>query len=119
MAASEGEAWGLLQTLKWLMSMDLDCVIIEMDCKRVVDDLHNSKLDRSEYGSIISQCRTLLSFKNNYKVVFTRRQSCVYMPQSNEFSCCGTCQGHSVTTLVKSQSNKENRKLFDDNSTNH
>jgi hypothetical protein len=57
------------------MSMDLDCVIIEMDCKRVEDDLHHSKLDRSECGSIISQCRTLLSFKNNYKVVFTRQQA--------------------------------------------
>jgi hypothetical protein len=49
MDPSEGEAWGLLQTLNWLVSMDLEC--------------------------IISQCRTPLSFKNNYKVVFTRRQA--------------------------------------------
>ena len=75
MAAGEGEAWGLLQTLKWFMSMDLDCVIIEMDCKRVVDDLHNSKLDRSEYGLTISQCRTLLSLKKQLQSCVTRQQA--------------------------------------------
>ena len=31
-------------------------------------------LDPSEYCSIIFKCMTILSFKNNYKVVFTRRQ---------------------------------------------
>lgn len=45
-----------------------------MDCKRVVDDLNNLKLDRLEYSSIISQCRAaLLSLKNKDKVVFIRR----------------------------------------------
>jgi len=41
----------------------------------VVDDVHNSKMNLSEYGSIIQNCRTLLDHYNNFVVVFTRRQA--------------------------------------------
>jgi hypothetical protein len=60
MSAAEGEAWGLNQAIDWLISLDLNWVIIEMDCKQVVDDVHNIKSDLSENGSIILLCWDLL-----------------------------------------------------------
>jgi len=50
-------------------------VIIELDCKMDVDDVRNSKINFSEYGLIIQNCRTLLDQYNNFVVVFTRRQA--------------------------------------------
>lgn len=48
MTAVEGEAWGLLQSLKWLVSMNLE--FIELESKQVVTDIYNVKTDLSEYG---------------------------------------------------------------------
>jgi hypothetical protein len=50
-------------------------VIFELDCKMVVDDVHTDKPNRSEYGSLIVNCRTLLSSYPDYVVVFARRQA--------------------------------------------
>lgn len=51
MTAVEGEAWGLLQSLKWLVSMNLE--FIELESKQVVTDIYNVKTDLSEYGSLL------------------------------------------------------------------
>lgn len=39
-----------------------DTLIIEMDCKQVVDDVFNHKFDASEYGSIVADCRAIYVF---------------------------------------------------------
>lgn len=75
MAAAEGETWGLLQASKWAILSNLSMVIFEMDCRQVVDDIYNEKSDVSEYGCLLEECRTILFFQNNYKVVFARRQT--------------------------------------------
>jgi len=49
-------------------------MIFELDCKMVVDDVHNSKIDLFKYGSIIQNCRTLFDHYNDFVVVFIRRQ---------------------------------------------
>jgi len=75
MTVAEGEAWGLYQGIQWISSLGYHNVIFELDCKMVVDDVHNSKMNLSEYGSIIQNCRTLLDHYNDFVVVFTRRQA--------------------------------------------
>lgn len=70
MTAAEGEAWGLIQALNWIISINLDKVMIEFDCKQA-DDVHNDKSDITE--SLI--CKDLLVLKNNHQVVFTRQQA--------------------------------------------
>jgi hypothetical protein len=41
----------------------------------VVDEVHKYKSNRSEYGSIIRNCRTLLSNYSDFVVGFARRQA--------------------------------------------
>ena len=50
-------------------------VIFEMDCKRVVDDVHNTEINLSKYGSSIQNCRILFDHNNDFVVVFIRRQA--------------------------------------------
>lgn len=71
MTAAEGEAWSLLQALRWASFSNLNFVIFEVDCKKVVDDIHTA----NKYGSILDECRIILSLYNNYKVVFTTRHA--------------------------------------------
>lgn len=75
MTPAEGEAWGLLQGLKWAVYSSYDLVHFELDCKQVVEDVQQTTSDSTEYGCILKECRAILSLKNNYKVVFARRQA--------------------------------------------
>jgi hypothetical protein len=77
MTIAEGEAWGLYQCIKWITSSGYDHkVVFELDCKMVVDDIHNNYPNHSEYGSIIQDCKNIYLISNNdFVVVFTRRQS--------------------------------------------
>ncbi|MCH91002.1 ribonuclease H protein [Trifolium medium] len=40
---ADAEAWGLLQGLEWLATLGYSKVIIEMDCKMVVNDVKHYK----------------------------------------------------------------------------
>ncbi|GAU22170.1 hypothetical protein TSUD_251980 [Trifolium subterraneum] len=40
---ADAEAWGLLQGLEWLVKLGYSKVIIEMDCKIVVNDMKHYK----------------------------------------------------------------------------
>ncbi|XVE86622.1 hypothetical protein DITRI_Ditri18aG0048800 [Diplodiscus trichospermus] len=72
---TEVEAYGVLQALKWLRSMRCSKVIIETDCKVVVDSLHSQKVDMSEFGMVICQCKELLVLEQDFSVRFVRRQA--------------------------------------------
>jgi hypothetical protein len=50
-------------------------LVMEMVCKLVIEDVHNGKENRSEYGMTLQNCREFLKNHNNYKVVFARRQA--------------------------------------------
>jgi ribonuclease HI len=57
MTAAEGEAWGLYQCIKWITSFGYHKVVFELDCKMVVDDIHNKYPNHSDYGSVIQDCK--------------------------------------------------------------
>jgi len=70
----EAEAWGFLQGINWIVMKGYRNVIFELDCKTVVDDVYKKKIDCSEYGLLLHECRTLLRCHNNYDVVYVGRQ---------------------------------------------
>ena len=50
-------------------------MLIELDCKLVVDSIFDRNSNQVEFGSIISECRSLLKHYPNYKISFVRRQA--------------------------------------------
>lgn len=54
--------------------MEVDCVIIEIDCKRVVDDINDSKIDRFHLGSSSLNEGTFCLNKINYQVCLGDKQ---------------------------------------------
>jgi len=71
-----GEALGLHSALQWLSDMQFDNVDFETDFKLTCDAFHDNRDDTSEFGCIISSCRSLFSsFFTNSKVEFVRRQA--------------------------------------------
>lgn len=72
----EGEAYGLLTAINWILELQLENVIFELDSKRVVDSFGSRMRDFTNFGSIIFYCRHfLVSFLKNSKVEFSRRQA--------------------------------------------
>ncbi|XVF48964.1 hypothetical protein PTKIN_Ptkin03bG0230400 [Pterospermum kingtungense] len=69
----EGEAMGLAEALSWLYELGLQNVVVEVNAKEVADAVYSIKSDLSEFGSIISRCRGLLSMEYNGFVHFARR----------------------------------------------
>jgi len=71
-----GEALGLHTTLQWLSDMQIDNVDFETDSKLTADAFLSTRNDLSEFGCIISSCRSLFSsFFSNSRVEFVRRQA--------------------------------------------
>jgi len=50
-------------------------VLIELDCKLVVDSIFYRNSNQAEFGSIISECRSLLKHYSNFKISFVMRQA--------------------------------------------
>jgi len=71
-----GEALGLYHAMEWLSDMQLNNVDFETDSKTTHDAFHAHKDDVSEFGHIISACRSLFNnHLTNSRVEFTRRQT--------------------------------------------
>ncbi|CAH9092223.1 unnamed protein product [Cuscuta epithymum] len=75
MSPAEAEAWSLREALKWMQETEYTRVIFESDCKQLVDDIYNAHKDRSEYGSLVHDCRNIVGSNNDFCVVFARRQA--------------------------------------------
>jgi ribonuclease HI len=71
--AAEAEAWGLRKRIEWIAQLGYNKVIFEMNRKMVVNDVHKYKPNRSEYGSLIRNCKTLLSNYSDLVVGFAGR----------------------------------------------
>lgn len=71
---AEGEALGLLHAIQWVTTLHLDQVIFESDCKVVVDRINQPRSDHSELGTILKECKTILSHHLNFSVVFASRK---------------------------------------------
>ena len=71
-----GKALGLHFALQWLSDMQLDNVDFETNSKLTVDAFLATRNDLSEFGCIISSCRSLFcNFFSNSRVEFVRRQT--------------------------------------------
>jgi len=71
-----GEALGLHAALQWLSDMQMDSVDFETDSKLTVDAFLATRNDLSEFGCIISSCRSLFrNLYSNSRVEFVRRQA--------------------------------------------
>jgi len=46
-----------IRTLEWLDVSEHNNVILEMDCKLVIDDVNKDKLNVSGYGVILPDCK--------------------------------------------------------------
>ena len=53
-----GEALGLLYALDWVHELNLGPVDFELDAKRVVDSFNSQNCDATEFGNIISHCKS-------------------------------------------------------------
>jgi len=71
-----GEALGLHSAVQWLSDMQLDNVDFETDSKLTADAFLATRNDLSEFGCIISSCRSLFhNLYSNSMVEFVRRQA--------------------------------------------
>lgn len=75
LAPKEGEAYALMLAITWLTNLGYEEAILEFDCKLLVDHLHSSIEDHTEFGDLVMQCKYLLSFKPLFKVHFIKRQA--------------------------------------------
>jgi ribonuclease HI len=71
----EGEAKALLEAMRTMEQNGFSHVIFETDSKNVVDAIHNLRSGISEFSSIISHIRNVLSLNQNFVVKFVRRQA--------------------------------------------
>jgi hypothetical protein len=71
----EAEAIGLRDAISWLGRLDLSRVLIELDCKLVINSIFDRNTNQAEFGSIISDCQVLLQQHPNFKISFARRQA--------------------------------------------
>ncbi|XVF75285.1 hypothetical protein PTKIN_Ptkin13bG0174900 [Pterospermum kingtungense] len=63
------------QALSWVKNQGFHLVHFETDAKYAVDAIHGEQQDHSEYGSLISECRSLLTNDDGFSVHFVRRQA--------------------------------------------
>jgi len=70
------EALGLHSTLQWLSDMQFDNMDYETDSKLTADAFLSTRNDLSEFGCIITSCRSFFrNFFSNSRVEFIRRQA--------------------------------------------
>jgi hypothetical protein len=71
----EAKALSLKEAILRLGELSLSNVLIELDCKLVVDDIVDGTKNQSEFGNIMSTCSSLLTHLPNLKISFARRQA--------------------------------------------
>ncbi|CAN1752594.1 hypothetical protein LINPERHAP1_LOCUS4809 [Linum perenne] len=69
----EGEAWSLLEALKWARDSNQTRVIFEVDSQQVALAVRGHAANMTEFGEIISKCRTIIQENPNFVVDFVRR----------------------------------------------
>ena len=65
----EAEAMALCVALTGIHELSLCNVILESDCKAVVDEFHSSQKDYYEFGCLVSRCRSLASMIENISII--------------------------------------------------
>ncbi|CAN1272361.1 hypothetical protein LINPERPRIM_LOCUS14518 [Linum perenne] len=72
--AKEVEAHGLMEALRWTLTMQRGLVIIETDSMVVCQALEGRSRDDTEFGRTVRGCSWLLSHQLLCKVTFVRRE---------------------------------------------
>ena len=75
MMAKDGEAHVILQSLLWLTNQNILNVIIESDCKQIVDQIKSKEEDITDCGFILNQIRDILRSYPSYSIEYVRRQA--------------------------------------------
>ena len=86
-APNEVEAHALREALHWIIQLQLGNIIVETDCKNVVDAFHSHKVNLSKFGCLIADCRRLAPFVENLTLSFAKLLA---------NSAC-TCKGYPVS----------------------
>ncbi|KAK2404967.1 hypothetical protein QL285_054266 [Trifolium repens] len=71
----EAEAWGLKAAIFWLRNLGYSSVVIELDCKLVVDGITGKLNFRTEFGMLLYACKASLFALSNFRISFIRRQA--------------------------------------------
>ncbi|CAN1323399.1 hypothetical protein LINPERPRIM_LOCUS32719 [Linum perenne] len=70
----EAEAYGHVEALRWIHTMQVREVIVETGCQQVQQALTRNDRDDTEFGRIIEECRRLLDCQLITEVVWVRRE---------------------------------------------
>ena len=70
----EAEALGLREAARWLLELRVSNVIVELDAKGVYDVFYSKTLDRSEFGMLIQDCRSLF-LDQSFTLYHVKRQA--------------------------------------------
>lgn len=121
----EGEALALLSAMQWASTMFVYNIIVKMDCKSIVDNIQQAKIEHTEFGSIVLQCKQLLSSLYNSRIEFVKKQAntiahklvrmVVFLTSSHVFSYILSCIGDIISTIESvpfKNKNKNNALLF-------
>ena len=71
----ERKALAMLVALQWPKDLQIDDIILESDCLQVEKEVYNYRSDKSKYGAILSNCRTMLRDLPNFCVCFVGGQA--------------------------------------------
>jgi ribonuclease HI len=71
----EAEVWGLKMVISWLQDLGFSNVVIELDCKLVVDGIRGKLNFLTEFGTMLFACKASLSSLSNVRIRFIRRQA--------------------------------------------
>ena len=69
------EALLLRSAIEWVLSLGKENAIFETDGKVVVDAMHLSTVDLSEFGTIVQDCIYLLEQGVNFAIQFVQKQA--------------------------------------------
>ncbi|XVE64092.1 hypothetical protein DITRI_Ditri07aG0073500 [Diplodiscus trichospermus] len=84
------EAIGVKQVLSWIAEQDIQGVIVETDCKMVVDALNSDDCDLSEFGCIFRASKQLLLSGNRVSIRFMKRLVNEVANTIARAACCHT-----------------------------
>lgn len=74
LSPQEGEAQALLFAMKWVKQLSIQRVILETDCKSVVDQTYSQHNSITEGGVLIQKIRNTLKADVDYRVSFVSRK---------------------------------------------
>ncbi|CAN1194974.1 hypothetical protein LINPERHAP2_LOCUS42845 [Linum perenne] len=70
----EAECRTVLEAMSWMEHEGYSHVIFETDAKQVVDALHMSRQERTEFGDLLEACHAIMERNAGFEIQFCRRE---------------------------------------------